>query len=136
MDDYDTVYTITDWYDGPRAGVADLNHQPHYNECHWDHTTDDWSEEYLLSPIDEETLRVALEDWEIWRRWRSAFDAGKVTLDTHPALPEDRARHDQLGDVLAGRLALNEATVIRAKGEFKYGEPTLVRWTIVGNRAI
>lgn len=91
---------------------------------------------YLLNPIDEETFRLALEDWEIWRRWRSVYDDDRTTLDTHPALPEDRTRHDQLAELLVVRLIIKESGLVRAKGEFKYGEPTLVKWTIVGDRAI
>ena len=136
MDQYDIVYTITDWYDGARAGVTDLNGQPHYYECRWDPTTGGWSEVYLLNPIDEDTFRLALEDWEIWRRWRSAYDDGRTTLDTHPALLEDRTRHDQIAELLIDRLVISESGLVRAKGEFKYGKPALVKWTIVGNPAI
>jgi len=57
---YDIVHTITDWYDGARAGVANLNGQPHYYECAWSHKNDDWSEECLLVPIDKETFDLAM----------------------------------------------------------------------------
>jgi hypothetical protein len=29
------VYTITDWYEGPRRGVANLEGAPYYYECQW-----------------------------------------------------------------------------------------------------
>ena len=79
---YEMVYTITDWYDGARAGVADLKGKPHYYECRWDDAQDDWSEIWLLKPIDHETFRLALEDWQIWERWRAAFDAARATIET------------------------------------------------------
>jgi hypothetical protein len=129
--DYDTVHTITDWYDGPRGGVADLNGEPHYYESRWDEARDDWSEEYLLNRIDNETLRLALEDWQIWLRWEAAFHEGRTPRETHPALPEDRARHNELEKVLAERLVINPDACVKAKAEFKFGKPTLVRWSVV-----
>jgi hypothetical protein len=129
--EYDIVHTITDWYDGARAGVADLHGEPHYYEGRWDEAKGDWSEVYLLNRIDEETFRLAMEDWHIWKRWQAAFRKDTATQDTHPALPADRARHDELAEILASRLVIRGDKLIKAKAEFKYGEPTLVRWSIV-----
>ena len=128
---YDIVHTITDWYDGARASVAELNGKPHYYETCWDEATDDWLDAYLLQPIDEETFRLALEDWQIWLRWKAAFDAGRATIENHPALPEDRARHDELSKVLAERLRISPEGHVKAKGEFRYGKPALVKWSVV-----
>lgn len=128
---YDIVHTITDWYDGARGGIADLNGRPHYYENHWDEENDDWSEIYLLQPIDEETFQLAMEDWQVWLRWRAAFDGGQTTIETHPALAEDRARHDEVSMILAQRLVIKPDAQVKAKGEFKYGQPTLVRWSVV-----
>jgi hypothetical protein len=72
-----------------------------------------------------------MEDWAIWLRWRKAFDEGQAKQETHPALPEDRARHTEIEAILAKRLVIRQEAVIRAKSEFKYGEPTLVKWTVV-----
>ena len=127
----DIVHTITDWYDGARAGVADLDGHPHYFECHWDASKDDWSEVYLLQPIDDETFKLAMEDWQIWLRWRQAFDDGRATIETHPALPHDKVRHEQLAIVLKPKLVISPNAHIKARGEFKYGQPTLVRWSVV-----
>ena len=129
--EFEIIHTITDWYDGARGGLADLGGVPHYYECRWDDATDDWSEVYLLNRIDEETFRFAMEAWAIWLRWRKAFDEGKTKQETHPALPKDRARHNKLEEVLAQRLVIKDEALIKAKGEFKYGEPTLVKWTVV-----
>ena len=129
--EYEIVHTITDWYDGARGGIADINGAPHYYECRWDDATDDWSEVYLLNRIDQETFRLAMEDWAIWLRWRKAFDEGRTKQETHPALPEDRARHTEIAAILAQRLVIREEALIRAKSEFIYGEPTLVKWTVV-----
>src|SRR5215211_460163 len=93
---YDKVYIVTDYYDGARAGVADFNEQPHYYECQFDELKGDWSDIFLLKPIDSGTFRLALEDWDIWERWNAAHENGKVNISTHPALPKDRERHDEI----------------------------------------
>jgi hypothetical protein len=46
----------------------------------------------MLARVDEEAESLALELWQIWKRWETAFYAGKATRESHPALPEDRPR--------------------------------------------
>lgn len=128
---YEMVHTIDDWYDGARAGIADLQGKPHFYECRFDEAQDDWSELYLLKPIDDETFRLALEHWQIWKRWEVAFNEGRAALETHPALPEDRARHDELKSILEPKRCKDTEAPIKATADFKYGEPTLVKWTIL-----
>lgn len=131
MSDYEAVYTITDWYDGARVGVADLNGQPHYYENHWNDGEDDWSDIYLLQQLDAETFALAMEDWEIWLRWERAFKNGEATQETHPALPEERQRHNELEKILAKRLVISPETCVKATAEFVYGQPTKVKWHVV-----
>jgi hypothetical protein len=68
-------------------------------------------------------LALALEDWAIWLRWEQAFYSGRTTLDTHPALPEERARSVELAQLLKPLLVIDEAAVFRARGEFESIEP-------------
>ena len=131
MTDYEPVHTITDWYDGARAGVADLNGVHHYFENHWNESNQCWNEIYLLQPIDDETFDFAIEDWGIWRRWESSFKEGKTIQEDHPALPEDQERHNELAKLLAERLVVSPDTSIKATAEFVYGQPTKVKWTVV-----
>lgn len=137
---YDRVYTVTDYYDGPRAGVSDLNGQPHYNECQFDEAESNWSEIFLLKPIDFETFRLAMEDWEIWERWYAACEDGKVSSEMHPALPEDRDRQNEICAILESQLKVNPTTDIKAKGEFEVVEAKRkgqsianlqVKWSVV-----
>jgi hypothetical protein len=130
--DYEYVHTLTDFWDGPRGGIAQFHGKPHVYESLFDQTADDWTDVFLLQPIDDETLRLALEDWAIWKRWEMAYDAGLTTTETHPALPADRPRHEQLQAILSARLQVDPATAIRAKGEFQahdVEDSLLVRWT-------
>jgi hypothetical protein len=115
----ETVYTVTDYYDGPRRGVADFRRVPHAYQSLFDDSEDEWDSTFLLRPIDTPTLELALEDWQILLRWRRAFDEGRAALDTHPALPEDRQRHDRIKLTLDERLRIEPATQLRAKGHFE-----------------
>ena len=133
MSDYEAVYTITDWYDGARSGVVDLNDKLHYYENYWNEGEQFWSEIYLLLPLDDETFALAKEDWAIWLRWERAFKEGKTTQETHPVLPEDRQRHDELEKILAKRLVVSPETSIKATAEFIYGQPTKVKWRVIKN---
>jgi hypothetical protein len=131
MSDYEAVYTISDWYDGARNGVADLNGKPYYYENHWNEGEQYWSEIYLLNPLDAETFALVMEDWEIWLRWERAFKEGKTTQETHPTLPEDRERHDELDKILAERLIVSPESSLKATAEFIYGQPTKVKWRVI-----
>ena len=63
MSEFEKVYAITDWYDGARKGVADLNGQPHYFENYWIETKQFWSDIFLLRSIDSDTFALFMEDW-------------------------------------------------------------------------
>jgi hypothetical protein len=116
---FERVYTMTDYYDGPRDGIANFRGKPHAYACPFDFWKDEYSDLYELRPVDDETLRLALEDWEIWLRWDDAYKAGIADRDTHPALPSDRARHNEIKPILAARLAALPDPPIRARGIFR-----------------
>lgn len=136
-DTTEQVYTMTDYYDGPRCGMADFLGRPHLYRSLWadiDHERDDVFE---LFPVDQGIFELALEDWEIWRRWRAAFDHGEVSVDSHPALPADRKRHEEIDKVLKPKLAAFNDSDTTVTGEFEWpkldyrlqGAPGRVRWT-------
>jgi hypothetical protein len=129
---FERVYTMTDYYDGPRGGIADLDGRPHLYSSPFEFWKDEYEDLYELRPVDGDTLALALEDWEIWLRWEEAFHAGRTAPDAHPALPADRARHDELAPLLAARLAALPRPSIRARGEFRpsgRGRWLEVRWS-------
>ena len=105
---FETVHTITDWYDGPRRGVAMVDGRPHLYESCWNDIDSNEETLYLLTPISEELLANAIEDWEIWKRWSHAHKLGKASIETHPALPSDQARHAQLAALLKKQLISDE----------------------------
>jgi hypothetical protein len=123
---YEPIYTWTDWYDGPRGGIAEFQGRPHLYEAEFDFALG-YSEVFLLMPLDADTVRLALEDWEIWRKWDAAHKAGLTPEETFPALPEDRRRHEEITSLLDGKLVADPARAIRAKADFRT-RAGLVRW--------
>ena len=119
----DRVLTIHDWYDGPRLGIAELDGIPHIYEAEFDYSTGEYGDTYYLSPVEQGLLKLILEDWEIWSRWQAKYKNGEVALDTHPALPEDRPRHETLKRELEGRLVTDPACRIYLRGRFLHGKP-------------
>lgn len=116
--DYEIVHTVTDYYDGPRGGIANYHGTPHAFTSLFDGSEDDGSDVILLQPIDEETFRMAMEDWAIWRRWELAYHSGQTDAKTHPALPADRNRHDELAIILKPLLEVDAERAVRVRGFF------------------
>jgi hypothetical protein len=135
---HERVYTMTDYYDGPREGIADFEGQPHLYKSEWNDGEDLSTSTFKLSPVDPRLLALALEAWGIWRRWETAFHEGRTTRETHPALPEERSRSDELNQILEHELKIDEHRCVRARGDFKQlddpewsglgWKPLQVRW--------
>ncbi|MCA9042112.1 MAG: hypothetical protein KDA65_17300 [Planctomycetaceae bacterium] len=119
---FEVVYTVNEWYDGPREGIADFNGRPHHYQSEWQDGEDMEADTFLLSPVDQKTFALALEDWDIWLKWESAFANGKTSHETHPALPEDRKRHEEIKRLLEQRLKIDPETAIRKTAEFRPSE--------------
>ena len=116
---YERVHTVTDYYDGPRKGIADFAGTPHLYESEWDAGADDYASTFRLSPVEPRLMELALESWRIWRRWETAFHQGRTTQETHPALPEERSRSNELHEILDRELTIDEQNNVRASGDFK-----------------
>jgi hypothetical protein len=119
---FEIVHTLTDYYDGPRRGVADYQEQPHLYESEWQNGENLQADTFLLMPIDADTVALVREHWAIWLRWEAAFHRGETTRETHPALQEDRARHAELARLLQERLVIDPARAVRKRAEFRARE--------------
>lgn len=118
---FERVYTVNDWYDGPRMGFADCGGVPHAYRSIWRDDLDDWDPEgrFVLCPVTPDVLERALEDWAIWQRWEDAYYAGRTTDATHPALPADQPRHAELAPIIERALEVDAASALVAIGEFR-----------------
>lgn len=114
----DRVLTINDYYDGPRLGIAELNGLPHIYEAEFDHSSEEYGDTYFLSSVDQALLELVMEDWAIWCRWDDAHSKGEVPPETHPALPQDRARHEELKIRIGDRLRSDPDSRRRYRGRF------------------
>jgi hypothetical protein len=115
---WDRVHTVNDYYDGPRRGVADVDGVPHIYEAEFDHSSDEYGDTYFVSPIDKGLMALILEDWQIWLRWDSAFKRGEVSVESHPASPEDRERHEALKIAIGDRLQVDRAQAKYVRARF------------------
>lgn len=122
---WDGVHTVNGYYDGPERGVADYRGKPHIYQREWDGGRDDFTCRFLLSEIEPELLSLVSENWEIWLRWDAAYRRGDVDLSSHPALPEDRARHEELVRLIGNRLTVDREHCVIKWARFS-GE--LVQW--------
>jgi hypothetical protein len=122
---------VNDYYDGPRLGIADVNGVPHIYEAEFDHSSEKYGDTYFVSPVDESLLALVLEDWQIFLRWSSALKRGEVSVKSHPALPEDRERHETLKIDIGDRLKVDRAQAKFMKARFgtsPHDGGTLVEW--------
>ena len=64
--------------------------RPHLYRSLWADINRARPDVFELFAVDQKTFVLALEDWEIWLRWKAAFDRNEVSNDSHPALPAER----------------------------------------------
>ena len=127
---FEIVHTMTDYYDGPRGGIADFHGKPHLYESQFSDIVDDYTDIFHLSPVAFDIFPLALEQWAIWLRWEAAYKQRETPLSTHPALPNERVKYDELETILEQALVIDESNFVAATAEFRNNETKLeVRWT-------
>jgi hypothetical protein len=128
--EWERLYTVNDSHDGPLLGVTDFKGAPHIYEGEFSAEDDEYTGRFMLAKIEPQLFVLVMEDWEIWLRWRSAFDQGKATIDTHPALPKDRQRHTELKQLIGDRLHATPENSLVRRAEFRRRDDNQleVRW--------
>ncbi len=120
---WERVYTVNDFYDGPRLGVANLHGKPHIYEAEFSDELDDYTGSFWLREIDQNLLTLGLEDWAIWLRWEKAYKQGSVSIEGHPALPDDRARHDEISLLIGDQLNAKAGSSVIKLASFRGSVP-------------
>jgi hypothetical protein len=145
-DEWETVHTVHDFWDGPRSGVADFHGKPHAYCATFDREADDYSEIYELSPISSDQLEAVTEAWQMWLRWSEAFAANSLEPDDHhPRLAIDRNRYEELHPLVEQALAIDPRNAVRAIPTFRL-DPSMrkrrlrsrglqVRWSVINQGA-
>lgn len=96
-DGFERVYAELEWYDGPRAGLADVGGKLHYFQG-YDY---DDADEYSIWPASDAAVELEREQWAIFARWNERYEAGTVGPETHPGQGGIDARYDELDLLLA-----------------------------------
>jgi hypothetical protein len=97
---FEQVYVENEWYDGPRAGVADIHGAPHRFKSLFDEDDDAYLGTFLVWPVDAISLAFEIEQWCIFVAWNSQFEARAVATDTHPGHGGINPRWDALEALL------------------------------------
>lgn len=116
---FERVYTVWDYHDGVRSGIAEYSGKPHYYHCEWDEGEDDYADTFTLTPIDDETLSLALQQWAIWLEWEHKFHRGEVLISTHPGLPGQDQKYAELKAILDRRIPESSAQDKRVRATFR-----------------
>ena len=116
---YERVYTVWDYYDGPRSGIADYGGVPHHFVNEFDEDKDDYTNTFTLRPIDNTTLQLIIKQWDIWRSWELAFHSGQRDKSSHPALPGQDETYAQLGIEIKTEIDTNTAIAVLARADFR-----------------
>ena len=116
------IYTVDLFYDRSIEGIADFGGKPHHFRCEFDREADEYADVFLLTPIQASALVLVIERREISLRWKAAFEAGRVSLDTHPTLPEDRTRYAELQKAIDQAINDGQSHRFRARARFLDGD--------------
>jgi len=90
------VYVENEWYDGPRAGVADINGIPHRFKSLFDEEEDQYLGTFIVWPVDKRVLDLEIEQWCIFVEWNTLYESGQAETDSHPGHGGRNARWDEI----------------------------------------
>ena len=90
------VYVENEWYNGPRAGVADINGVPHRFRSLFDETEDEYFGTFMIWPVNKQVLDLEIEQWSIFVDWNTLYEAGQADTDSHPGNGGCNASWDEI----------------------------------------
>lgn len=130
------VHTISDFYDGPRAGATEFEGRPYwYRSVYLD--TSEWDpneDRFELTPLTVDALSWEMETKRIFERWDSARrEARIVWIDgdeaNFGAFPEEMARYRELNEKLQSYLSKTKPELV-VRGRFGAGS-NAVQWKLI-----
>lgn len=73
------VYSVDHYWDMTiLEGIADFNGRPHYYANIFSEKEDDWTDEYLLTPLSEAIFKLGKEIWNYWLYWLETSNETKI----------------------------------------------------------
>lgn len=121
---FEHVYTIDEWDEGPRSGVANFAGVPHYFR-----SVGDSRERFEVTPLPRKVFELILEADALFHRWHPGPHTRTPSNDLPPRVVDgaERARYETLqSDIAAALQALRPVAVVR--GDFDF-DPDRVRWS-------
>ncbi|MFI8320687.1 hypothetical protein [Streptomyces sp. NPDC085529] len=118
-DGFERVYAELEWYDGLRAGLADIDGKPHYFQND-DYLNVGEADEYRVWPASEAAVELECEQWAIFARWNDRREAGEVGPESHPDGGGVDARYDELKLLLAPHRLAPENASRRLVAELRF----------------
>lgn len=135
------VFTENEWYDGPRAGVANVNGKPHRFKSLFDETEDQFLGTFLVWPVDQRVVELEQEQWRIFAGWNELYEAGTATTDSHPGHGGKSERWDEIEVILkSNRREVSpfarraQAELVPLQGEVRYpaaGPSYMLSWRLL-----
>ena len=135
------VYVENDWYDGPRAGIADIDGHPHRFKANFDDSDDEHIGTFSVWPVAEDEMSREIEQWQIFVEWNDRYELGQTTVEDHPGNGGINARWDEIETLLRPRRSLIPPDARRATvqvehipGPRRYGSSGpayLLRWKLL-----
>lgn len=117
-DGFQHVYVELEWWDGPRAGIVDIDGVPHYFQ-----RASEGLDEYFVWPTEPYVVTLEREHWQIFVHWNERYEAGAASPDNHPSSGGVDARYDELTEVLTPyRRVPSDARRLLASWRFDDGE--------------
>lgn len=110
------VYSIWDYHDGPRSGIANYDGSPHFFSCIFDEGVDEYSTVFEITQISDELYNQCAEISAIFDTWKLKFEAGDATTATHPSRTDDHCI--KLDKLIGTQLSLSSPRTT-ASAEFK-----------------
>ncbi|MGD0897476.1 MAG: hypothetical protein ABR915_06535 [Thermoguttaceae bacterium] len=142
MGQFEKVYTVEFYWDCPRSGIAEFVGRPHHYESAFDEAADDYGA-FVLRPVNDETLRTALELWEMYVRFYRDHYPGSFPKHDVPVHPSDRDRYLSLWRAYDAAVKSTPPVTTTAKAAFRRvggrsGPSALatfeVRWTMTSTK--
>lgn len=116
------VFVENEWYDGPRAGVANVNGQPNRFVSQYDEEDNEYLGTFLVWPIEPDELALEQEQWQIFVDWNTKYEAGTLSSDSHPGHPGTNKRWDEIATLLGSPRRTVPPQARRAKAKMVFLE--------------
>jgi hypothetical protein len=116
---FERVYVENEWYDGPRAGLADIHGAPHRFKSLFDETEDEYLSTFAVWPVRREVLELEIEQWCIFVDWNTRYESGEADTGSHPGHGGLHQRWDEIEALVKDSRTDVPSDALHAKAQLK-----------------